>query len=151
MFSRTRPDGYPAGYGRAPDRARSAGIGTQHSLPPALLVADELSLGLAPIVAEEVFSTLQSIRASGSALLVIEQQVNRALDLADRAVLLHKGRGDKSTYNLAVVHLPDSTEGEVLPLPDDVPWNDVVWMKAAQGQFTFLFDDGTIRTVYRMP
>ena len=60
--------------------------------PPALLVADELSLGLAPIVAEEVFSTLQSIRASGSALLVIEQQVNRALDLADRAVLLQKGR-----------------------------------------------------------
>lgn len=59
--------------------------------PPRLLVVDELSLGLAPIVVDEVFRTLNDIREAGTALLVVEQHVGRALELADRAVLLHQG------------------------------------------------------------
>ena len=60
--------------------------------PPKLLVVDELSLGLAPVVVEEVFETLAAIRAEGTALLIVEQHVGRALSLADAAVLLAKGR-----------------------------------------------------------
>jgi branched-chain amino acid transport system ATP-binding protein len=60
--------------------------------PPRLLVVDELSLGLAPVVVDEVFETLARIRAAGTSVLVVEQHVGRALELADHAVLLSKGQ-----------------------------------------------------------
>jgi len=59
--------------------------------PPKLLVVDELSLGLAPIIVDEVFRILADIRSAGTSLLVVEQHVGRALALADRAVLLNQG------------------------------------------------------------
>ena len=60
--------------------------------PPRLLIVDELSLGLAPIVVEEVYATLSRIREEGTAILVIEQHVHHALEIADEAVILHQGR-----------------------------------------------------------
>jgi branched-chain amino acid transport system ATP-binding protein len=60
--------------------------------PPRVLIVDELSLGLAPIVVEEVYATLGRIREAGTALIVIEQHVVHALALADEAVILHQGR-----------------------------------------------------------
>lgn len=60
--------------------------------PPRLLIADELSLGLAPIVVDEVYRTLADVCAAGASVLLIEQYVHRALGLADRAVLLDKGQ-----------------------------------------------------------
>lgn len=62
--------------------------------PPKLLIADELGLGLAPIVVDEVFGWLRTIRAAGTALIVIEEEVHRAIDLADDVVLMQKGRVD---------------------------------------------------------
>jgi branched-chain amino acid transport system ATP-binding protein len=59
--------------------------------PPRLLVCDELSLGLAPIIVEEVYRVLRSIRDAGTALLLVEQHVRHALDLADDVVVLTKG------------------------------------------------------------
>jgi len=59
--------------------------------PPRVLIADELSLGLAPIVVDEVYRVLGAIRDSGASLLIVEQQVTRALQLADHAVVLGKG------------------------------------------------------------
>ncbi|HLX87944.1 MAG TPA: ABC transporter ATP-binding protein [Acidimicrobiales bacterium] len=59
--------------------------------PPRLVVADELSLGLAPVVVDDVYAGLQAIHAQGTALLIVEQQVDRALALADFAVLLARG------------------------------------------------------------
>jgi branched-chain amino acid transport system ATP-binding protein len=64
--------------------------------PPRLLVADELSLGLAPIVVDEVFAALAQIRDTGTSLLIIEQRVARALALADHAVVLNKGQVARS-------------------------------------------------------
>ena len=58
---------------------------------PALLVADELSLGLAPIVVDEVYASLERLRSAGTALLIVEQQVGHALALCDRVVLLDHG------------------------------------------------------------
>jgi branched-chain amino acid transport system ATP-binding protein len=60
-------------------------------VPPRLLVADELSLGLAPVVIEAVYNGLREINRAGTALLVVEQQVDRALDLAADAVILEHG------------------------------------------------------------
>ncbi len=59
--------------------------------PPRLLVVDELSLGLAPVVIDEVFRTLRTIHDAGTTLLVVDQHVGRALSLADHVVLLSKG------------------------------------------------------------
>jgi branched-chain amino acid transport system ATP-binding protein len=58
---------------------------------PRLLIADELSLGLAPIIVDEVYRTLESIRDAGTTLLIIEQHVHHALGLADDAIVLVKG------------------------------------------------------------
>jgi branched-chain amino acid transport system ATP-binding protein len=59
--------------------------------PPRLVVADELSLGLAPLVVDDVYAGLAELRAAGTALLLVEQQVERVLSLADRAVVLQHG------------------------------------------------------------
>jgi branched-chain amino acid transport system ATP-binding protein len=61
------------------------------AVPPRLLIVDELSLGLAPVVIDAVYEGLLAVRESGCALLVVEQQVDRALAIADSAVLLAHG------------------------------------------------------------
>ena len=58
---------------------------------PKLLIADELSLGLAPIIVDEVYAALARLRSTGTALLIVEQQVPHALALCDRAVVLDHG------------------------------------------------------------
>ncbi len=59
--------------------------------PPRLLIVDELSLGLAPVVIDSVYDGLLAVRDSGCAILVVEQQVDRALAIAESAVLLAHG------------------------------------------------------------
>lgn len=59
---------------------------------PKLLLIDELSLGLAPRVVEELVAALASINAQGTALLVVEQDVEIALGLARHALVLDQGR-----------------------------------------------------------
>ena len=58
---------------------------------PRLLIADELSLGLAPMVVDQVFETLGRISDAGTALLIVEQHVGHALELCDRAAVLEHG------------------------------------------------------------
>jgi branched-chain amino acid transport system ATP-binding protein len=58
---------------------------------PSVLVADELSLGLAPKMVDDVYESLAGLREQGSALLIVEQHVGHALDLCDRVALLHHG------------------------------------------------------------
>jgi branched-chain amino acid transport system ATP-binding protein len=59
---------------------------------PKLVIADEMSLGLAPLVAETVFEGLEEARRTGVTVVLIEQFVHRALALADRCVILTRGR-----------------------------------------------------------
>jgi len=59
---------------------------------PKMLITDELSLGLAPVIIDEVYATLATIRESGCSLLVVEQHVHQALTLADDVVVLAKGK-----------------------------------------------------------
>jgi branched-chain amino acid transport system ATP-binding protein len=60
-------------------------------LQPALLVADELSLGLAPRITDEVYGVLARILLTGTALLVIEQHTHHALGIAHSAIVLERG------------------------------------------------------------
>jgi ABC-type branched-subunit amino acid transport system ATPase component len=58
---------------------------------PRLLLIDELSLGLSPVVVGQLFEVVRSIHASGTTVVVVEQSVNLALTLANRAVFMEKG------------------------------------------------------------
>jgi branched-chain amino acid transport system ATP-binding protein len=61
-------------------------------VPPKVLIADELSLGLAPVVVDAVYEGLEAINRNGTAMLVVEQQVDRVLKLASKALVLDRGR-----------------------------------------------------------
>jgi len=59
---------------------------------PEILLLDEPSLGLAPRVVEEVFEALAQLKAQGLTMLIVEQNAEKALGLADRAYVLEAGR-----------------------------------------------------------
>jgi branched-chain amino acid transport system ATP-binding protein len=58
---------------------------------PRLLMMDEPSLGLAPLLVDLVFGLIDSLRTSGRTLLVVEQNATRMLEVADRAYVLRSG------------------------------------------------------------
>jgi branched-chain amino acid transport system ATP-binding protein len=58
---------------------------------PKLLVADELSLGLAPLIVDQTYASLHRLREEGAALLIVEQHVGHALRLCDRVAILDHG------------------------------------------------------------
>ena len=86
------------------------------AVPPQLLVVDELSLGLAPRVVDEVFRALAAIRDEGTTLLIVEQQVTRALELADDVVVLKKGR---PVYVGRAADVSPELAAEILPVPPE--------------------------------
>ena len=59
---------------------------------PRLLMLDEPSLGLAPVLVEGVFDLIAELRAAGTTILLVEQNVERTLEIADRVYLLNVGR-----------------------------------------------------------
>lgn len=59
---------------------------------PALLMCDEISLGLAPVVIRMLYESLPSIAAEGTSVLVVEQDIRQALKVADHVYCLQEGR-----------------------------------------------------------
>ena len=59
---------------------------------PRLLLCDELSLGLAPIVVREIYRALPQIRADGLSVVLVEQDIGQALKVSDRVVCFQEGR-----------------------------------------------------------
>ena len=63
---------------------------------PKLLLLDEPSMGLAPILVDEIFSIIKKISAEGTTILLVEQNAYKALSVADRAYILETGTISKS-------------------------------------------------------
>lgn len=59
---------------------------------PSVLLCDELSLGLAPVVIKEIYAAFPTIRESGTAIMLVEQDIGQALKVADRVHCMMEGR-----------------------------------------------------------
>jgi ABC-type branched-subunit amino acid transport system ATPase component len=70
---------------------------------PEILLIDELSLGLAPAMVGELLVVVERLRAEGQTMIIVEQSLNVAMAIADRAVFIEKGhvRFDGPTAELA--------------------------------------------------
>jgi branched-chain amino acid transport system ATP-binding protein len=67
-------------------------IGRALMTNPRLVVLDEATEGLAPVIRDEIWRTIRQLKAEGLALIVIDKNINRLLDLADRHYVIEKGR-----------------------------------------------------------
>jgi branched-chain amino acid transport system ATP-binding protein len=108
--------------------AQMLGVARALMCKPRLLLVDELSLGLAPMVVTQLFDILKQANAAGMSLLIVEQFVHLALGNSDRAYVLGKGevvRSGRSAElladpDLAASYLGDSAvepEGSSAPVP----------------------------------
>jgi ABC-type branched-subunit amino acid transport system ATPase component len=61
-------------------------------LDPELLCIDELSLGLAPVVVQDLLKIVEKLKEQGVTMVIVEQSVNVALSIADRAVFMERGQ-----------------------------------------------------------
>jgi len=68
------------------------GLAMAMLLRPRILLIDELSLGLAPVVVQQMLDTVARLKAEGLTMVIVEQSVNVALSIADRAVFMEKGQ-----------------------------------------------------------
>lgn len=78
-------------------------IGRALSTNPRLLILDEATEGLAPVIREEIWRCLAALKAAGQTILVVDKYVHRLMDLADRHFILERGRlvweGDSAALN----------------------------------------------------
>ncbi|KUE78669.1 ABC transporter ATP-binding protein [Aeromonas schubertii] len=91
---------FPRLHERLTQRAGTMSGGEQQMLAigralmskPRLLLLDEPSLGLAPIIIQQIFDTIEQLRQAGMTIFLVEQNANQALRLADRGYVLENGR-----------------------------------------------------------
>jgi branched-chain amino acid transport system ATP-binding protein len=71
---------------------QATAIGRALMANPELLLLDEVSLGLSPLVVDRVYRQLKSLMVRGATIILVEQDLNRALSVADRVICMLEGR-----------------------------------------------------------
>ena len=92
-------------------------IGRALMAKPRLLLLDEPSLGLSPIVVQAMFRAIREVNAAGTAVLLVEQNVTMALEIASRAYLLEEGRIAAEGTPAAVFSTPELRRAYLGDLP----------------------------------
>jgi ABC-type branched-subunit amino acid transport system ATPase component len=93
-------DVFPELRSRLADRAGDLSGGQQQMLglamalmhDPEILLIDELSLGLAPVMVASLLEVIERLKGAGQTMIIVEQSLNVALAIADRAVFMEKGQ-----------------------------------------------------------
>ena len=71
---------------------------------PKLMMLDEPSMGLAPILVDQIFSIIKELHAAGTTILLVEQNASKALEIADRAYVLETGKITLSGTGSELIH-----------------------------------------------
>jgi len=74
---------------------------------PKLLMLDEPSMGLAPILVDQIFSIIKELNESGTTILLVEQNASKALEISDRAYVLETGSVTLSGTGIELAHSPE--------------------------------------------
>ena len=72
--------------------AQQLAVGRALMSNPRVLLCDEISLGLAPVVIKDIYANMPKIKATGASIVIIEQDVGQALKVADRVYCMMEGR-----------------------------------------------------------
>jgi branched-chain amino acid transport system ATP-binding protein len=144
-------EAFPALGKRLHQRAGSMSGGEQKMLAlaraylcsPSIVLLDEVSLGLAPLLVSAVFDTIRDLAALGVTLVVVEQYVNRALDVADKIVLLEEGAVafdgprsalDKESLVSHYLGVDEAAEADAGIPADERTSNAVAWSDGHQAE-----------------
>jgi branched-chain amino acid transport system ATP-binding protein len=92
LFAPLRERRYQAASTLSGGEQQMVAIGRGLMSNPKILMLDEPSLGLAPILVDEVLDTVRRLKEEGITILLVEQNVREALDLADRGYVLQTGK-----------------------------------------------------------
>ena len=103
VFPRLKERQHPLGSQLSGGEQQMLAIGRALSTNPRLLILDEATEGLAPVIREEIWRCLAALKAAGQTILVVDKYVHRLMDLADRHLILERGRlvweGDSTALN----------------------------------------------------
>ena len=77
---------------------------------PTLLLLDEPSMGLSPLLVEQIFNIIQDINATGTSILLVEQNAQMALSIADRGYVLETGEVVQEGSGYDLLHNPSVIE-----------------------------------------
>jgi branched-chain amino acid transport system ATP-binding protein len=92
IFPDIKPFENPLGWTLSGGQQQMLAIARGLMARPKLLLLDEPSLGLAPIIMQQVYRVIADIRRKGTTILLVEQNANMALSVADRGYVLESGR-----------------------------------------------------------
>lgn len=92
LFPRLKERSWQAGGTLSGGEQQMLAMGRALMSEPKLLMLDEPSMGLAPLLVEQIFEIIQSLHKAGSTILLVEQNAQMALQIADRAYVLESGR-----------------------------------------------------------
>ena len=91
IFPEIRPFEHALGWTLSGGQQQMLAVARGLMAQPKLLLLDEPSLGLAPLIVQNLFATIRQIRSRGTTILLVEQNANMALSVADRGYVLETG------------------------------------------------------------